>query len=277
MKELKEFYRNNETQQDVLKNTTDLLRTCFNIDDFWYRTLNEGGHLSGGCSNLDAFYHFWDNECYKGIPYFVSPENLKSGAFLLDDDPEYKRYQDYVEPDYPVYNPLLIIRKNSQGTASLFGFQSRRHIPGFSSYYINHLPLLNGLIDHFVASNQKTLIKSEDSGINIAKLKGNDLFYGKSYGERFLPSTNTAYDYLRKIGAPPILLNYAKKLTPREKEIINSIIEGKAALQIANELNLSRRTVEFYIRNVKNKLGIFSKVELIECGRLLKLAGLLSY
>ncbi|QLH41356.1 MAG: hypothetical protein HWD59_00535 [Coxiellaceae bacterium] len=39
--------------------------------------------------------------------------------------------------------------------------------------------------------------------------------------------------------------------------------KGKTILRVASHLNLSHRTVEFYLRKMKNKLKVRSKIELV--------------
>jgi DNA-binding CsgD family transcriptional regulator len=53
-------------------------------------------------------------------------------------------------------------------------------------------------------------------------------------------------------------------LTQRQKEIIYYMIRGKTAKQIASILDLSSRTIEHYIENIKIKTNSDSKSELID-------------
>lgn len=52
--------------------------------------------------------------------------------------------------------------------------------------------------------------------------------------------------------------------TPREKHVIHLLTFGKTAKEIGLELNLSRRTIEHYIENMKLKMHVKSKSQLIE-------------
>lgn len=54
------------------------------------------------------------------------------------------------------------------------------------------------------------------------------------------------------------------KFSKREQEILVYMRKGKTALGIANELNLSKRTVEAYIENIRNKTGMESKNNVLE-------------
>lgn len=53
-------------------------------------------------------------------------------------------------------------------------------------------------------------------------------------------------------------------LTKRQKEIVSHMIRGKTAKEIANLLNLSSRTVEHHIENIKLKTDSDSRSELID-------------
>lgn len=52
--------------------------------------------------------------------------------------------------------------------------------------------------------------------------------------------------------------------TRRETDLIMYIVKGKTAKEIGALMSLSRRTVEFYIENIKNKIGVNKKSQLIE-------------
>lgn len=53
-------------------------------------------------------------------------------------------------------------------------------------------------------------------------------------------------------------------LTQREVDCIQSLLKGFTAKQIGKNLGISRRTVENYLANTKNKLNVSTKAELIE-------------
>lgn len=45
-------------------------------------------------------------------------------------------------------------------------------------------------------------------------------------------------------------------LSPREREVLTGLIEGRANKVIAHELDISPRTVEIYRANLMTKLGV---------------------
>jgi DNA-binding NarL/FixJ family response regulator len=54
----------------------------------------------------------------------------------------------------------------------------------------------------------------------------------------------------------------AIRLTPRERQIIQLLTEGKSTKQIALQLHVSSKTIDSNRREIMNKLGIFSVAEL---------------
>jgi DNA-binding NarL/FixJ family response regulator len=52
-------------------------------------------------------------------------------------------------------------------------------------------------------------------------------------------------------------------LSERESEVLKRIVKGFSNKQIAGELNLSVKTVETYKSRAQEKLGLFSRVDLV--------------
>ena len=52
------------------------------------------------------------------------------------------------------------------------------------------------------------------------------------------------------------------KLSPRETKVVGLVLQGKSNKQIAFQLGITERTVEFHLKNVYAKLGIGSRMEL---------------
>lgn len=61
-----------------------------------------------------------------------------------------------------------------------------------------------------------------------------------------------------------LMLNHDTQLSSREIEIVQQLMRGKTAKNIADICFISRRTVEQHIQNIKNKFGVTTKAELIE-------------
>ncbi len=53
----------------------------------------------------------------------------------------------------------------------------------------------------------------------------------------------------------------AVKLTKREIQVLSLVIQGKSSQQVATELFLSKRTVDFHLANVYDKLRVSNRVQ----------------
>lgn len=60
---------------------------------------------------------------------------------------------------------------------------------------------------------------------------------------------------------PPYSESY---LTQREAECVFWVMEGLTNKEIADKMDLSSRTIEYYLRNVRVKLNCYSKAHLIK-------------
>jgi DNA-binding NarL/FixJ family response regulator len=49
-------------------------------------------------------------------------------------------------------------------------------------------------------------------------------------------------------------------LTPRELEILQLVITGKTNKEIAHEIFISKKTVEFHLDNIYSKIGMRTRV-----------------
>ncbi|WP_341312508.1 response regulator [Paraburkholderia sp. IMGN_8] len=60
------------------------------------------------------------------------------------------------------------------------------------------------------------------------------------------------------------MIQRIRALTPREQEVLNGVIEGKASKLIARELGISAKTVDVYRASIKEKLGATSIASLLK-------------
>jgi len=103
------------------------------------------------------------------------------------------------------------------------------------------------------------LLKDSAEGDLIGAIKA--VSQGKAF---FSPEVSRmlAEDYVREIRARGAQDSY-DLLTPREREVLHLLAEGKSNKDIATLLNLSLYTVETHRRNIQEKLNLHSLAELI--------------
>ncbi len=51
------------------------------------------------------------------------------------------------------------------------------------------------------------------------------------------------------------------KLTKREVEVLTLVIEGKSSKEVAEQLFVSKRTVDFHLANIYDKLNVTNRVQ----------------
>ena len=78
-----------------------------------------------------------------------------------------------------------------------------------------------------------------------------------------LPKPSFEYDYKLDV---PTITNIANNniLTQRETQCLRVLNEGKSYKEISSNLNISTRTVENHINNIKQKTGLNSRSQLIQ-------------
>ncbi|MBX7235360.1 MAG: LuxR C-terminal-related transcriptional regulator [Caldilineales bacterium] len=80
-------------------------------------------------------------------------------------------------------------------------------------------------------------------------------------------SLEQAIDYARRLPLEPkptsAVRSKADGLTPREREVISLIAQGKSNDEIADTLVLSKRTVEKHISNIFSKLGFTQRAQIV--------------
>ena len=64
-------------------------------------------------------------------------------------------------------------------------------------------------------------------------------------------------------GEKDVSMTFINQFTEREREVIDLLLQGKSNKQIALQLDISKSTVEFHLKNVYFKLGVNSRTEAI--------------
>jgi DNA-binding NarL/FixJ family response regulator len=62
--------------------------------------------------------------------------------------------------------------------------------------------------------------------------------------------------------APKIQVPFDVELTPTELKVVQFVAQGKANREIAEELNVSQRTIESHVSNMLGKTGLHNRTEL---------------
>jgi two-component system response regulator FixJ len=108
-----------------------------------------------------------------------------------------------------------------------------------------------------------------DIGVAVEAMKSGAIdFIEKPYDNRMLLNALAngfarIEDREKEVSAIQHARHGIERLTPREKDVLLGLIDGKANKIIAFELDISPRTVEIYRANLMDKLGVRSVAEAV--------------
>ena len=108
-----------------------------------------------------------------------------------------------------------------------------------------------------------------DIGVAVEAMKSGAMdFIEKPYDNRLLLNAlENGFARIENREKEVIAIQVARenidKLTPRERDVLLGLIDGKANKIIAYELDISPRTVEIYRANLMDKLGVRSVAEAV--------------
>ena len=63
------------------------------------------------------------------------------------------------------------------------------------------------------------------------------------------------------IGIPEVQESRSIRLTKRELEVLSLVIEGRSSKDVADALYVSKRTVDFHLANIYDKLQVSNRVQ----------------
>jgi DNA-binding CsgD family transcriptional regulator len=122
---------------------------------------------------------------------------------------------------------------------------------------INNLSLFTKFLQMFKEDNSALINKAKDNKVNFAELKEDYFVEKRHIGKTDREKINT---FLQDMG----LISKDQGITAREWYCIILHKRGYSASRTGEILGISRRTVETHFDNIKRKLNVASKYELID-------------
>lgn len=257
MKELTPLLRFFKTAYaNRVKTLCDPLKQTFGIDTFWHSTIGSKGEFTHISNTPEGTCHYFENHYYLNNPFLRHPENYSKGFYFPGDMPEptYSESQKKHNAEFGI-DHLLFFCKPEKELCHIFGFAtSQKNLP-MLTIYLNNTHLLKQFAEHFLS--EVTHFPFDSFQVELPKLVGPSFFWIN----KFTPglNVNKKSNFLKTLGYPDL-----SALSSREKECLELFLQGKTAQQTALLLNLSRRTVETYFENIKDKLGCLSKAEILQ-------------
>lgn len=197
--------------------------------------------------NIDKEISFW--------PSMRHPEKLKTGHMFFKhfSDP---LFDETLKSTWDKFNTNILfntMRRIPEGIEQ-FGFGLKSIHPKAEYNFMKGLPLLFKFIDFFCQKNKKFIQLACENQAEISTFIG-PAYYQGTQSALISKETN---ELLQQLG-----LGGALSLTMREREMLQYLAHGYPASYISEKLNISTRTVEKRIADIKLKLQCDSKPELI--------------
>lgn len=238
-------------QDRLIKKICAPLNDCLDIPIFSYFRIESDGRF-GNLSNFpEEFDYFYSEKLYLNYPYLVHPNLVQTGSVWTN----VAHSQDASERIFDRYGmqQLLLKLQRHNNVVEGFVFAPKGFDPDDSKNYYGKLDLINSFISYFRREAKPLLKNMMGDQFNLKEVKGDAFFKIDSS----LPLANSN----------PKVLKFLKTVSPlshREQQCLDLFKQGHSAQATGAILKLSRRTVEHYFDNIKDKLGCTTKSELLE-------------
>jgi len=226
-----------------------------NITHFGYvRIYNDGSRfdINNNAEFSEAYYY--KTNCYQLYTPEMDPSSLKDGfvfasAGIID---QHKLLHELTQ-SFSIGNVMLLVQ-NHVNYCELWHFGAHPNMHGMVNVYLNNLDLLKAFCFYFKDKGAKIIKTFEKNRIRVEKKPANIIHTidNLTVRENCLQHLD-----IEKYHLGEIYENHY--ITKREAECIKWCIQGKTAGEIAAILNITERTVNAHLDNVKRKLNCYKQ------------------
>jgi DNA-binding CsgD family transcriptional regulator len=226
---------------------------------------------------FDHYRIYKDNTCailcnhWQWTAYFLKQKYAipswnhykKSGYFLWCGNQALLTYDEQVHHAskfFDINNGVTIIKHNSS-YYDMYNFATSANNSGVINFYLNNFDLLENFILYYKEKAGKLIDISSKNKL-ILPVRPDNI-------AKNIDAEISNYYLHTNIFSKIQQLNICKsnfKISHREQQTLFYLLRGKTAKEIGCILNISPKTVEYYIENLKNKFNCHSRSELISKG-----------
>lgn len=257
-----------------IRKTTQPLRDYFNIGYFTYHHIDKEGKYTVLVDRPDWAEHYVSEKIYLNDPYLRQPKVYESGICLVENHGS----EGYKEIVFSAGKKVLdmdmgvFLIQKQEDSVEFFGFTGKRGACSLEKIYMNHPHLLKSFAKHFKKELGPILRQMYQDTSSLIDLKGSDFFVSEPICKDI--DLKSKQGFLEQLGMKSELEKF-KKMSVRERQCLQLLLEGRSSKETGAILGLSARTVEFYFENIKNKLSCWSKLEVLETAKNFRLLGLI--
>lgn len=252
--------------RDIAQICTPLFRNT-KINHFAYYRLFKDKSYYALCTDFAWTEHFYHKQ-YRTVGYNGKP--FQSGIYLMRDLAKAGIIGECIEDmeqGFNLHNMILLL-DNYPDFIDLYAVGTPRLIgENYINFYLNNMDIIKNFFAYFKEKTSEIVPKVSSSRILVPEQ------FHKKFNILEMKSKENYSDIRRNIlhdiGYKNVNTNFISKmdnnvtLTPQEFNCIHFAIRGMTAKMIAKKMNISPRTVEFHLKNLKNKFNVQSKFELM--------------
>lgn len=267
--------RHTRKYNDRIKKFCAPLFKNFGFNSFFYHYISNEGHGTSFGSDIQSFEYYYHNDLYTVNPYARHPDYFETSVHLIPHlkNEAYKETIDREAQEFDIDYRVIILQKNAAGCEGFSFATSKSALHTSDAYIINQLPILQCFIERFKESASDVLAHISEDQLYLKNFIG-EQFHSSPHLLTHAPEIEKKMEFLKQMGI--LQPGDDIDLSARESECIKLLLKGYKANDMAEILNLSKRTVEHYLENVKLKANCFSKQDLFDKFRHIEALGLLS-
>ncbi|KTD31257.1 MULTISPECIES: response regulator transcription factor [Legionella] len=242
---------------------TDLCRPLarLNITTFSHIRTYEDNHFALVCNKASFVGNYFKKNYHQADPCVqLKFEKSDLGQYVVWDFIDCRGKTAMMMKDAADFNfrHVFTILRQGIGFSEFYHFGTHLIAPEMNQFYVNNLDLL----DRFILFFQNKVSQSK----SLTKIyTPNQRFQSKiskSMEVKNWPSLNTQFNEQRQLFMNEVSQTRSK-LTAREMEYAQLLLQGKTAKEIAAYLGQSYRTVESRVELLKSKLHATNKIDLV--------------
>jgi len=253
-----EIYNYNIAISKRLKDICQPLLDHFGIYLITYRKFYNNGDLLYLFNHPDWMRYSFTNQCWNSAGFINRIKDLSTQNCIYYPWPEFPPLNDQVYCalyDFNIWNGMIVYKKSIHSIET-FGFASDKNHALSSNFYINNKAIIEHFIKYFKCKIYP-IIKPHEKSILIP--------YKPLVLDQASVHRDAAFFEATKINKFFLSLGSAELvLSKREEECLFHLARGKKTKEIAAALDLSVRTIEFYLNRVLGKTCLPNKSQLID-------------